>query len=64
MLTSDSANLAGFDLLPYQARTLDSPARFTWNCWARQTGKSFTFSMRRLVARTPRYGFSHSSTIC
>lgn len=33
----------------YQRRAVESPARFTWNCWARQTGKSFTFSLRRLV---------------
>jgi phage FluMu gp28-like protein len=37
------------DLLPYQRAALDCPARFTWNCWARQTGKSFTFSLRRLL---------------
>ncbi len=36
-------------LLPYQRAALSSEARFTWNCWARQTGKSFTFSLRRLL---------------
>jgi len=36
-------------LLPYQRRAVDQEARFTWNCWARQTGKSFTFSLRRLL---------------
>jgi len=37
------------DLLAYQADVVTSPARFTWSCWARQTGKSFTFSLRRLL---------------
>jgi len=36
-------------LLPYQTEAVAIDARFTWNCWARQTGKSFTFSLRRLV---------------
>lgn len=36
-------------LLPYQRAALLSPERFTWNCWARQTGKSFTFSLKRLL---------------
>ncbi len=36
-------------LLAYQRRAVDREARFTWNCWARQTGKSFTFSLRRLL---------------
>ncbi len=36
-------------LLPYQRSAVLNPARFSWNCWARQTGKSFTFSLRRLV---------------
>lgn len=36
------------DLLPYQLSAINSKARFTWNCWARQTGKSFTFALRRL----------------
>ncbi len=33
-------------LLAYQKRAVQCAARFTWNCWARQTGKSFTFSLR------------------
>ena len=37
------------ELLPYQKAAIESPARFTWNCWARQTGKSFTFSLRRIL---------------
>lgn len=37
------------ELLPYQRAAVLDPARFTWNCWARQTGKSFTFSLRRLL---------------
>ena len=36
-------------LLPYQTAVVASEARFTWNCWSRQTGKSFTFAMRRLL---------------
>jgi phage FluMu gp28-like protein len=36
-------------LLPYQRAAVSSEARFTWNCWARQTGKSFTFSLRRVL---------------
>lgn len=36
-------------LLDYQRDAVGSHARFTWNCWARQTGKSFTFGMRRLI---------------
>src|SRR5512133_265038 len=27
-------------LLPYQRQVLRCDSRFTWNCWARQTGKS------------------------
>lgn len=37
------------DLLSYQREAVSHPARLTWNCWARQTGKSFTFSLRRLL---------------
>jgi phage FluMu gp28-like protein len=36
-------------LLPYQRQALLTDERFTWNCWSRQTGKSFTFSLRRLL---------------
>ncbi|MCG8405116.1 MAG: terminase family protein [Phycisphaerales bacterium] len=36
-------------LLPYQKAAVDREARLTWNCWSRQTGKSFTFSLRRIV---------------
>ncbi|MCC7292243.1 MAG: hypothetical protein IT449_09310 [Phycisphaerales bacterium] len=36
-------------LLPYQREDVESPARFRWNCWARQTGKSFTKSLRRVL---------------
>ncbi len=36
-------------LLPYQRAAVWSDARFTWNCWARQTGKSYTFSLRRVL---------------
>lgn len=36
-------------LLPYQLEDVESPDRFRWNCWARQTGKSFTKSLRRVM---------------
>ncbi len=36
-------------LLPYQQAAVLSDARFRWDCWARQTGKSFTFSLRRVL---------------
>ena len=36
-------------LLPYQRRDVESAARFRWSCWARQTGKSFTKSLRRML---------------
>ncbi|MBN2560656.1 MAG: terminase family protein [Phycisphaerae bacterium] len=36
-------------LLAYQRSAVRCDARFTWNCWARQTGKSFTFSLRRVL---------------
>lgn len=36
-------------LLPYQQADVESEARFRWNCWARQTGKSFTKSLRRIL---------------
>jgi phage FluMu gp28-like protein len=36
-------------LLPYQRQDIESDARFRWNCWARQTGKSFTKSLRRIL---------------
>lgn len=36
-------------LLDYQKRDVECTARFRWNCWARQTGKSFTKSLRRIL---------------
>lgn len=36
-------------LLAYQKADVESGARFRWNCWARQTGKSFTKSLRRIL---------------
>lgn len=36
-------------LLPYQLEDVESPDRYRWNCWARQTGKSFTKSLRRIL---------------
>lgn len=36
-------------LLDYQRRAVESAARFTWNNWSRQIGKSFAFSLKRLL---------------
>ena len=36
-------------LYDYQKRIVAQPARFTWNNWSRQTGKSFAFSLRRIL---------------
>lgn len=36
-------------LLPYQTQAVESKARFRWSCWSRQTGKSFTMSLRRIL---------------
>ncbi len=36
-------------LLPYQKAAVESNARFRWSNWARQTGKSFTLSLRRII---------------
>jgi len=36
-------------LLPYQRADLEAADRFRWNCWSRQTGKSFTKSLRRIL---------------
>lgn len=36
-------------LLDYQREDVECEARFRWNCWARQTGKSFTKSLRRIL---------------
>ena len=36
-------------MLPYQRADLESQDRFRWCCWSRQTGKSFTKSLRRLL---------------
>lgn len=43
------SRLSSLALLPYQRRALLSPHRFTWNNWSRQTGKSHTFTLRRLL---------------
>ncbi len=37
------------ELLPYQREDVESQDRFRWNCWSRQTGKSFTKSLRRIL---------------
>lgn len=36
-------------LLSYQKSVVESPARFLWCCWSRQTGKSFALSLRRVL---------------
>ncbi|MCH7527450.1 MAG: hypothetical protein IID39_08440 [Planctomycetes bacterium] len=36
-------------LLDYQKQAVESNARFRWSCWSRQTGKSFTYSLRRIL---------------
>lgn len=36
-------------LAPFQKARVECPSRFTWNNWSRQTGKSFTFSLRRVL---------------
>lgn len=36
-------------LLPYQKRDIESRARFRWSNWSRQTGKSFSKSLRRIL---------------
>jgi phage FluMu gp28-like protein len=36
-------------LLPYQREDIEADDRFRWNCWSRQTGKSFTKSLRRIL---------------
>jgi len=36
-------------LLPYQQEDVESELRLRWNCWSRQTGKSFTKSLRRIL---------------
>ncbi len=38
-----------FPLLAYQKSAIESAARFRWSCWSRQTGKSFTMSLRRIL---------------
>ena len=40
---------SSIDLLPYQRADVESPHRLQWSCWARQTGKSFTKSLRRIL---------------
>lgn len=36
-------------LLAYQREDVECDARFRWNCWSRQSGKSFTKSLRRIL---------------
>ncbi|MCP4590795.1 MAG: hypothetical protein GY842_08620 [bacterium] len=36
-------------LLPYQQADVKSAARLRWCCWSRQSGKSFTKSLRRII---------------
>lgn len=43
------AELRLLHLLDYQSDLVNDPARLTWSCWARQTGKSTTLGLRRLI---------------
>jgi len=36
-------------LLSYQREDVESPDRFRWCCWSRQSGKSFTKTLRRIL---------------
>ena len=46
----EPARCRGFvPLLDYQREDVESDARFRWNCWSRQVGKSFTKSLRRIL---------------
>jgi len=36
-------------MLPYQRADIVANDRFRWNCWSRQTGKSFAKTFRRIV---------------
>ncbi|MFO0971834.1 MAG: terminase family protein [Phycisphaerae bacterium] len=46
---ADAGAAALVTLLPYQRRAIECNARFTWNNWSRQTGKSFAFALRRVI---------------
>jgi phage FluMu gp28-like protein len=48
MTQSDPRSVA-VELYDYQKRVITRQARFTWNNWSRQTGKSFAFSLRRIL---------------
>ncbi len=43
------SNAPAIALLPYQRRAVETTARFTWNNWSRQVGKSTAFSLRRIL---------------
>lgn len=48
--TAEPARVKPFvPLLDYQREDVESDARFRWNCWSRQSGKSFTKSLRRIL---------------
>ncbi len=44
---AETANALGMPA--FQRAALECPARFTWNNWSRQTGKSYALSLRRLL---------------
>lgn len=49
-MKSEPAHVKPFvPLLAYQREDIESEDRFRWNCWSRQTGKSFTKSLRRIL---------------
>jgi len=51
----ESGPSAVVPLPAYQREDIESNARFRWNCWARQTGKSFTKSLRRILRGLQRH---------
>ncbi len=46
---TDTKHPSLFPLPSYQKAAVDSDARFRWSCWSRQTGKSFTMALRRIL---------------
>lgn len=49
MTASSTPAAPAVTLLPFQKRAVEDPARFTWNNWSRQSGKSFTYALRRIL---------------
>ena len=55
MASNAAPALSAVTLLPYQQRAVERRARFTWNNWSRQVGKSFAFSLRRILRGMERH---------